>query len=181
MKFLIVVDMQNDFVTGPLGSAAACKARDNIEAYLKNLDDKTYVIFTRDTHEENYLDTLEGKMLPVPHCKLYTEGWEVDKRLAEVVADRERLKYADKFTFGAVYLHNSIRNVCCFYEEKIDEAEIEICGVCTDICVVSNALLLRAQFPNMKISVLRDLCAGTSTEAHQAALTVMGSCQIEVI
>lgn len=180
-KILIVVDMQNDFVYGPLGSDEARTVAERIEKKLSILGEDNTVIFTRDTHKEDYLDTFEGKKLPVKHCIEGTEGWEIIPSLKENPHYSDRPK-VDKKTFGCVYLPNTLYN--CFGRSAFDESadiELEICGVCTDICVVSNALLLRAHFPNMKITVLKDLCAGTSPEAHEAALEVMKNCQIEVI
>ena len=180
-KVLIVVDMQNDFVYGILGSLKAQDAAKRIEDKLNTLSDDDIVIFTRDTHKGNYFETLEGEKLPVSHCLAGTGGWEIIDALKQNKHYTDRPK-VDKNTFGCVYLPNTLYN--CFGRSAFDESadiELEICGVCTDICVVSNALLLRAHFPNMKITVLKDLCAGTSPEAHEAALTVMKSCQIEVI
>lgn len=162
---LIVVDMQNDFVTGSLGSEAAQVAAKNIAAHIT-------VIFTRDTHGPDYLDTLEGKFLPVPHCIKDTEGWEIIPELVNGVSKVKNLYVVDKNTFGT-FIWGSM---------SVDEdATIEICGVCTDICVVSNALIMRAFRPNQRIECHKDWCAGTSIAAHEAALEVMKSCQIEVI
>lgn len=169
-KILIVIDMQNDFVTGPLGSEAAQVAAKNIAAHINEYDT---VIFTRDTHGPDYLDTLEGKFLPIPHCIKDTEGWEVISELViNEVSKVKNLYVVDKYTFGT-FNWGSI---------PVDEdTTIEICGVCTDICVVSNALIMRAFYPNQKIECHKDWCAGTSVAAHEAALKVMESCQIEIV
>lgn len=168
-KVLIVVDMQNDFVTGSLGSEAAQMAAKNIAEHINEYDT---VIFTRDTHGSDYLDTLEGKLLPVPHCIKDTEGWEIIPELINGVFNVKNLYVVDKNTFGTFIWENI----------PVDEdATIEICGVCTDICVVSNALIMRAFHPNQKIECHKDWCAGTSIAAHEAALEVMKSCQIKVI
>ena len=168
-KILIVVDMQNDFVTGPLGSEAAQMAAKNIAAHINEYDT---VIFTRDTHGPDYLDTLEGKFLPIPHCIKDTEGWEIIPELINGVSRVKNLYVVDKNTFGTFIWENM----------PVDEdATIEICGVCTDICVVSNALIMRAFHPNQKIDCHKDWCAGTNVAAHEAALEVMESCQIGII
>lgn len=172
-KILIVVDMQNDFVTGSLGSEAAQVAAKNIAAHINEYDT---VIFTRDTHGPDYLETLEGKFLPVPHCIKDTEGWEIIPELVNGVSKVKNLYVVDKNTFGTFIWGSMSVNM------SVDEdATIEICGVCTDICVVSNALIMRAFRPNQKIKCHKDWCAGTNIAAHEAALEVMKSCQIEVI
>lgn len=169
MKTLIVIDMQNDFVTGVLGSKEAVAVLPNvkkkIDAYIAAGDE---VIFTRDTHGENYLETNEGRHLPVPHCVKGTEGWQVVKEI-----DCPDCKHIDKPTFG--YIHWSEQ----FKDSRI--SGIEIIGVCTDICVISNALILKAVFPEIDISVDASCCAGVTPETHRAALTAMKACQIRVI
>ena len=169
MKTLIVIDMQNDFVTGVLGSKEAVAVLPNvkkkIDAYIAARDE---VIFTRDTHEENYLETNEGRHLPVPHCVKGTEGWQVVKEI-----DCPDCKHIDKPTFG--YIHWSEQ----FKDSRI--SEIEIIGVCTDICVISNALILKAVFPEIDISVDASCCAGVTPETHRAALTAMKASQVNVI
>lgn len=170
---IYVADMQNDFVTGSLGSEAAQVAAKNIAAHINEYDT---VIFTRDTHGPDYLDTLEGKFLPVPHCIKDTEGWEIIPELVNGVSKVKNLYVVDKDTFGTFIWGSMSVNM------SVDEdTTIEICGVCTDICVVSNALIMRAFRPNQKIECHKDWCAGTSIAAHEAALKVMESCQIEVI
>ena len=165
MKTLIVVDMQNDFVTGSLGTKEAQAiiptVRKKIQEYVNRGDQ---IIFTRDTHYSNYLDTHEGKMLPVEHCMYTTKGWQIVEGL-EVPG----CKYIDKETFG----WNNWNDY--------DYEEIELIGVCSDICVISNALILKAQFPETKITVDASCCAGVTPELHEAALKVMRSCQINVI
>ena len=165
MKTLIVVDMQNDFVTGSLGTKEAQAiiptVRKKIQEYVNRGDQ---IIFTRDTHYSNYLDTQEGKMLPVEHCMYITKGWQIVEGL-EVPG----CKYIDKETFG----WNNWNDY--------DYEEIELIGVCSDICVISNALILKAQFPETKITVDASCCAGVTPELHEAALKVMRSCQINVI
>lgn len=162
-RLLVVVDMQRDFVDGALGSEAARKIVPAVQALVAEADE---VVYTQDTHEENYLDMHEGKFLPVPHCIRGTEGHEI---LPEVF--RAGARVFEKSTFGSA----SLAGYAVWY------GEITLCGVCTDICVVSNALLIRAFAPEASVRVVAGACAGTSPEAHQAALLTMKSCQIEII
>jgi len=175
MKTLIVIDMQNDFVTGALGSKEAVAILPNvkkkIEEYVAAGDE---VIFTRDTHGEQYLETNEGKHLPVPHCIKNTEGWNVVPEID--IPDREHI---DKPTFGYTgwtFLRDGDRVM-----GMRNLTDVEIIGVCTDICVVSNALILKAFYPEINITVDASCCAGVTPESHQAALATMKSCQINVI
>lgn len=169
-KLLIVIDMQNDFVTGALANVEAQKIVPAMAEYIRNFDGDIYA--TRDTHYADYMDTQEGKNLPVPHCIEGTEGHEIVPEILEAFEDREYI--FDKPTFGSVALANDIG-----YLSNYDE--IEICGVCTDICVISNALLIKAVAPEIKIKVLKDLCAGVTPESHENALKAMAACQIEVV
>lgn len=186
MKIIIIVDMQNDFITGSLGSPEAVEVRNKMIRYLNEQDYKnTKVIFTMDTHYSNYLNTFEGQKLPIPHCIKDTEGWKIDKEIYNSIPDNKK-EIQFKRTFGSLELTDTlIDTLFNSYAEDteipLDEIEIEIIGVCTDICVVSNALILRACYPDIKIKVISELCAGTSKEAHKAALTVMSSCQIDII
>lgn len=174
-KILIVVDMQNDFVTGPLGSpearAIVPKISEKITDALRNEDS---VIFTRDTHYYNYLKSNEGKHLPVEHCIKNTYGWEIISDL-----DVPLCQHIDKLTFGYIYW-GGLTDIRLPYNRG-ENVEIELVGVCTDICVVSNALILKADYPEAKIKVDASCCAGVTPEKHAAALEVMKSCQIEVI
>ena len=170
MKILCVIDMQNDFIDGALGTSEAVKIVDNvrrkIEAYRKNGD---IVIFTRDTHYENYMETAEGKKLPVPHCIINTHGWQISDKLT--VGESTVI---DKPTFGSVELAD--------YIAGLDGVEkIEFVGLCTDICVISNALLLKAKLPEVPVSVDSECCAGVTPESHRNALEAMKMCQIEII
>ncbi|MBO5435295.1 cysteine hydrolase [bacterium] len=168
-KVLIVIDMQNDFVTGTLGSPAAQAIIPAIKAEIqKYLDNDGQVIYTRDTHNTDYLNTPEGKKLPVPHCIRGTDGWMIVPELDDV----DNRLIINKPTFG----FNAWDAV-----DGLEDAEIKLCGVCTDICVVSNALIMKAVLPNAEISIDPKLCAGTSVDAHNAAITVMRSCQINII
>lgn len=168
-KLLIVVDMQNDFVDGSLGTKEAeeivAHVKAKVEQYQEQGDD---VIFTRDTHTEEYLDTQEGKKLPVVHCVKGTKGWEIIDCLQPYVQN-----VFDKPTFGSVKMANIVASRR--YEK------IELIGLCTDICVVSNALLLKALLPETKIYVDASCCAGVTTETHKTALETMKMCQINVI
>ena len=168
MKYLIVVDMQNDFITGSLGSSMAEAIVPAVTEKVKNFDGK--VIFTRDTHFENYMSTQEGKKLPVEHCIKDTHGWQVCDELLPYV------KVAvDKITFGSTELPDLIK------ADNMEIEEIELCGLCTDICVISNAMLLKAHFPETKISVDASCCAGVTNESHKTALDAMKAVQIEII
>lgn len=173
-KILIVVDMQNDFVTGSLGSKEARAIVGNIKEKLNEYISKNRrIIFTRDTHTENYLETFEGKNLPIEHCILGTEGWKIIPEFGEYYRYYPGCECINKNTFG--------------YEGwkqlfgSLEKYEIEIVGVCTDICVISNALTLRMLYPDYKITVDASCCAGVTKEKHNAALEVMKSCQINVI
>lgn len=167
MKFLIVVDMQVDFITGALGSADAEAIVQNVVEKAKNFDGK--IIFTRDTHFENYMETQEGTKLPVPHCIKDTVGWQICDELLPFVET-----VVDKVTFGSVELPKIIES----FGESIDE--IELCGLCTDICVISNAMVLKASFPEAEISVDASCSAGVTKESHQTALDAMKAVQIEI-
>ncbi len=167
MKFLVVVDMQVDFISGSLGSNFAKGIVLNVVEKVKNYDGT--VIFTRDTHKEDYLKTQEGNKLPVEHCIKGTQGWEICDELMPFVSN-----VVDKITFGSVDLPNVIKS----YGEEIEE--IELCGLCTDICVISNAMILKATFPEVKITVDSSCCAGVTVESHINALNAMKAVQIEV-
>lgn len=168
MKFLIVVDMQVDFISGSLGSDLARAIVPQVVEKVKDFDG--VVIFTRDTHTPAYLQTREGKHLPVPHCIKDTEGWQICKELRPYVK-----KVIDKETFGSVELPQVIKG----YGESVDS--IELCGLCTDICVISNAMLLKAAFPEVDIRVDGTCSAGVTVESHNTALNAMRAVQIEVI
>lgn len=167
-KILIIVDMQNDFVYGSLGSEAAQAIVQKVVDKVRNWNER--ILFTQDTHFEDYFKTLEGEKLPVEHCIKDTEGWEIIDELQEYITNSYQIIL--KRTFG-------YEGWDAFFLDKDDE--IEIVGLCTDICVVSNALALRMFYPNTKITVDASCCAGTSVEAHNAALQVMKSCQIDIV
>lgn len=170
-EILVVVDMQNDFVTGPLGTPEARTILPKVAEKVKNFPGR--VLFTRDTHEENYPESREGKALPVPHCIRGTRGWEICPEL-ETLRKEEPV---DKPTFGSTGLGEVLR-AADQYGEKI--GKITLVGVCTDICVISNALLLRAFLPEAEIAVDAACCAGVTPESHQTALRAMKACQIAI-
>lgn len=167
MKYLIVVDMQNDFITGTLGSEIAKEIVPNVVEKVKNFDGK--VIFTRDTHYAEYMQTQEGKNLPIKHCIKDTDGWQICDELKPYVSE-----VVDKITFGSINLPKILED----YNEEIEK--IELCGLCTDICVISNAVILKAAFPEVKIEVDSNCCAGVSVESHNTALNAMKAVQIAV-
>ena len=167
MKFLIVVDMQVDFTTGSLGSPHAAAIIPHVVEKVKAFDGK--VIFTRDTHGENYLQTQEGTKLPVVHCIKDTDGWQICEELRPFVDT-----VIDKETFGSMDLPQLLRQM----GEPIDS--ITLCGLCTDICVISNAMIVKAAFPEVPVSVDATCCAGVTEESHKTALDAMRAVQIEI-
>ena len=173
MKTLIVVDMQKDFVDGSLGSKEAVaivpNVKKKISEYVANGDK---IVYTRDTHGEDYLETNEGKHLPVKHCIKDTDGWQIYDGLYV-----DGCSIIDKGAFGFPFWNQ----IPATSVDLPNSEEIEVIGLCTDICVVSNALILKAQFPEHKITVDSSCCAGVTPESHEAALTTMKMCQIEVI
>ena len=169
-KVLVVGDMQNDFVSGSLGTKEAQAVVPAVVAKIKEYQEKgDRVVYTYDTHEENYLETQEGRNLPVKHCIRGTWGWELADEIDELAEEAD--KY-EKPTFGSRRLMENLA------EWKPDE--IEFVGLCTDICVVSNALLLKAYMPEVRILVDSSCCAGVTPGSHEAALATMRMCQIEV-
>lgn len=172
-KLLIVVDIQKDFVDGALGTPEAVAIVPGAAEKIKNFDGEIFVTF--DTHYKNYLSTAEGKKLPVEHCIKDTPGWRLDKNIAEALKGRI-YTLVFKNTFGSKDLPDLIKEVV-----KGEEFEIELIGLCTDICVVSNALYLKANFPECEISVDSSCCAGVTPETHKAALETMRCCQINII
>ena len=185
MKIVIAVDLQNDFITGSLGSPEAQAIIPNVKDYLRSLDKKDHVIFTMDTHFDDYLEsgTMESKKLPVKHTIKGTNGWLIFEDLTSLPPGPQTL--APKQTFCSWDFNDIIVDEVCNYlknnENFEEDLEFEIFGVCTDICVVSIALYLRSFYPSVKITCLKDLCAGSSPAAHEAALTVMKSCMIDIV
>ena len=171
MKVLVVVDMQNDFIDQALGTKEAVGIVDNVATKISEFDGK--VIFTRDTHQDNYMETQEGKNLPVKHCIKGSMGWQISDKLP-VSSDAVII---DKPTFGS-------KELGLYLEELAKETEIEeieVIGLCTDICVISNALLIKAFLPEVRITVDSSCCAGVTPQSHNTALEAMKSCQINVI
>ena len=173
MKYLIVVDMQKDFVTGVLGTGEAQRILPAVAEKVQGFEGR--VIFTRDTHQSDYLETQEGKYLPVPHCIQGSDGWQLVGVLEEFRSAQNAAVY-DKVTFGCPEL---ARDLVKANEQETIES-IELIGVCTDICVVSNALTIKAHLPETPIYVDPACCAGVTPQAHEAALATMRSCQIQM-
>ena len=168
MKILVVVDMQNDFIDGALGTAEAVAIVPKVIEKIKEYENSdSLVLYTKDTHFENYMQTREGRHLPVPHCIKGTAGHDIP---SEILRGHDII--IEKPTFGSTELVE--------YLEGIDFDEIELIGLCTDICVVSNALLVKARFPEREVSVDSSCCAGVTPATHEAALTTMRMCQINV-
>lgn len=172
-RFLIVVDMQKDFVDGALGSSEAQAIVPAVVEKIRQFDGQ--IIVTYDTHEEDYLQSREGRFLPVAHCIRDTAGWQLDAAVAEALAERA-YTVVEKPTFGAVTLPEVVQQLA-----GDEDFSVELIGLCTDICVVSNAMLLKAAFPEADMSVDAACCAGVTPQSHQAALTTMACCQISVI
>ena len=170
-KVLIVIDMQNDFIDAALGTKEAAAIVDAVKDKIRSYPSEN-IIATMDTHYDNYMETQEGKYLPVPHCIKGTDGWKIRPEIAELLKDA---KIYEKLTFGSTALAADLKAL-----SEREELELELVGLCTDICVVSNALLLKACMPEVKISVDAACCAGVTPEKHLAALETMRSCQIQV-
>lgn len=169
-KILVVVDMQNDFIDGALGTPEAEAIVENVKLKIREYRPED-VFATMDTHGPDYLETQEGRNLPVEHCIKGTEGWQIRPDIAELL---EGARIFEKPTFGSVDLAREISEIAAG-----EEIEIELVGLCTDICVVSNALLLKAVMPEVTIWVDPDCCAGVTPESHEAALKTMEMCQIQ--
>ncbi len=171
-KILVVVDMQNDFVDGVLGTAEAVDIVDNVVAKINSFEGDIFA--TYDTHYDDYMETREGRYLTVPHCIKGTNGWELNSKV-KAALDKKGFVGVEKFTFGSVDLPLILEDT---YD--MEDVEIELVGLCTDICVVSNALILKAHYTEIDISVDSSCCAGVTVEKHNAALETMRSCQIDV-
>ena len=172
-KFLVVVDMQNDFIDGALGTK---EAEAIVPAAVKEIEGfDGEILATFDTHFENYLDTAEGKKLPVTHCVKDSDGWQLNADI-KAALDKKGFTPVEKLTFGS-------KDLPALIEEKAgdDDFSIELLGLCTDICVVSNALLLKAYFPEKSISVKESCCAGVTPDTHNAAISTLQCCQIDII
>ena len=169
-KILVVVDMQNDFIDGALGTPEALAIVENVKDKIRSYD-QADIFVTMDTHGPDYMQTQEGRNLPVEHCIKGTEGWQLRDDIAVLLTDEAHIY--EKPTFGGVKLAEDQSKIAA--EQEI---EIELIGLCTDICVASNALLLKANMPEVKISVDPTCCAGVTPELHESALRTMASCQI---
>ncbi|MBP5452671.1 MAG: cysteine hydrolase [Treponema sp.] len=170
MKLLIVIDMQNDFIDGALGTKEAVAIVPNVAQKIKDARESGQIVaFTRDTHQENYLATQEGKNLPVVHCVQGTDGWQISSKLE--VADS---KIIDKPSFGSMDLAE-------YVAQLQDIEEVELVGLCTGICVISNAFILKARLPELKITVDASCCACVTPESHATALAAMKLCQINIV
>lgn len=169
-NILIVVDMQNDFIDGALGTAEAVAIVPKVAEKIRGFSGR--VLFTRDTHEDNYMETQEGHNLPVPHCIRNTKGWEIRSELEELRKEGA----IDKVTFGSVGLGTILKAA----NEEDNIQSITLIGLCTDICVISNALLLKAFLPETEIIVDASCCAGVTPESHRTALAAMKTCQIKI-
>lgn len=171
-KALVVIDMQNDFITGVLGNE---ECRTVVPQVVKRVQEATAdgidIIFSQDTHQENYLSTQEGRKLPVPHCIQNTEGWKIIPELAETAVQKGIV--FTKETFGSSAIAEYIK------EQHYDE--VELIGVCTDICVISNAMVIKAFVPEAEIAVNESCCAGVTPQSHQTAIEAMKACQINIL
>lgn len=174
-KILVVIDMQKDFVDGALGTPEAVAIVGNVVKEMKKDYDKVFL--TRDTHQSNYLVTQEGRNLPVVHCIENTSGWQLNRRVANALKKIENYEIINKPTFGSDQLAGRIAAYC-----KPEEIEsITLIGLCTDICVVSNAMLLKTAFMETEIRCIASCCAGVTPATHDAALATMKMCQVKVI
>ncbi|MBQ8781214.1 MAG: cysteine hydrolase [Oscillospiraceae bacterium] len=176
IKAMLVIDMQNDFISGALGTKEAQAIVEACADEIKLYKQETGlpVIFTKDTHFENYSDTMEGRKLPVPHCIKNTYGWELEDSLKALAGSNDAV--VEKITFGCRDIADKVTEV---YGGAPDE--IEIFGLCTDICVISNVMLLKAAFPECAIKVKESCCAGVTPESHRNALEAMKMCHIDII
>ena len=172
LKILLVIDMQNDFINGALGTPEAEAIVGRVAEEIRKYPTEN-VIATRDTHTEDYLNTQEGRKLPVVHCVRGTPGWKLHP---EIAAALKGAAIIDKPTFGSKELAEKLSLL-----SEQDDLEVTLAGLCTDICVVSNALLIKAFLPETPVRVIADCCAGVTPESHQAALDTMRMCQIEIV
>lgn len=180
-KIAVVIDMQNDFLTGSLANPDAVSIIPSVLEQIKNSDS---VVYTRDTHGVNYLETQEGKNLPVPHCIEGTHGWQIVDELNpyNIFTDTDINMWCifNKPTFGDVNIWKDM-----YFADLVnwngEGVEVTLCGTCTDICVVSNALIIKALYPEIIVNVKADACAGLTPEKHKSAIDVMSSCQINII
>ena len=176
MNILVVVDMQKDFIDGSLGTKEAVAIVPDVVEKIRRFDGK--VIATRDTHGEDYLESAEGRHLPVVHCVKDTPGWQINGEVAEALRSRTEVRIIDKPTFGSVELGEYVKQL----NDTAEPVEkITLVGLCTDICVISNALLLKAYLPEVPIEVDISCCAGVTPQSHEQAAEAMKMCQIEIV
>ena len=168
-QILAVIDMQNDFIDGALGTKEAVSIVDKVADYIRNFDGE--VVYTRDTHFEGYMDTQEGRRLPVPHCIKGTKGWEICDALKALQNKDTRI--FDKQTFGSTELAEYLKTVS-------DLDTVVLVGLCTDICVISNAMVIKAYMPEVEIKVVENCCAGVTPESHANALKARQMCQVNI-
>lgn len=177
-KILIIIDMQYDFIDGALGTPEALKALPEVVKLLAN-ESYEQVYVTKDTHDEDYLETLEGKNLPVVHCVKGTPGWSVHKDIRMALIENTQIQQIiEKETFGSFDLADHIALNATMHGPAL---ELHLCGVCTDICVLSNAAILRAKFPNLKIVIHETACAGVTPELHAKSIDILKSIQCEIV
>ena len=176
-KITVVIDMQNDFITGSLANSDAANI---VPSVIEEINKSDVVIYTRDTHGDNYFETQEGKNLPVQHCIKDTWGWEIVDELnpKNIILVGKQFYIVNKPTFGCVDIWKDN-----FFKKLVNEKDVEVtfCGTCTDICVVSNAMIVKSLYPEIVVNVKADACAGLTPDKHKAALNVMDSCQINII
>ncbi len=176
MNILVVVDMQKDFIDGSLGTKEAVAIVPDVVEKIRRFDGK--VIATRDTHGEDYLESAEGRHLPVVHCVKDTPGWQINGEVAEALRSRTEVRIIDKPTFGSVELGGYVKQL----NDTVEPVEkITLVGLCTDICVISNALLLKAYLPEVPVEVDISCCAGVTPQSHEQAAEAMKMCQIEIV
>jgi len=182
MKVLIVVDMQNDFIDGALGTAEAANIVNSVVNRIKSSTDEL-ILFTQDTHQKDYLNTAEGKKLPIPHCIEGTDGWQINKLVFDAWrSNKNTVKMPElqnntftKPVFGSTQLVKFLES------HATNITEIELLGLCTDICVISNALMIKNTLPDVQIKVNAACCAGVTPQSHAEALNVMKMCQIDIL
>lgn len=180
MKILVVVDMQNDFIDGALGTKEAVSIVPRVVEKIRQFDGR--VLYTRDTHEENYLETQEGRNLPVPHCIRGTKGWELASQIEAIRVEKAGEAPLDKPIFGSCELGQLLKaqDDDLKKQGELGIESITLIGLCTDICVISNAMIVKAFLPEVPVKVDAACCAGVTPESHKNALEAMKVCQIEI-
>ena len=178
MKVLVVIDMQNDFLTGVLGNEECANTISQVVDVVRN-GNYDHIFLTRDTHNENYIETQDGTKLPVPHCIKNTAGWEINADVMAAVKEKYDGQYTivDKPTFGSADLATKLKGIC----ENTYDTEIEFVGVCTGICVISNVLLAKANLYEAQVKVIEKACACVTPDTHRTAIDAMKTCQIDIV